>query len=141
MSTVSKTFLIGNLGDDPKLITFEGGSSICKFPLATSESYTDKSSGEKKTITEWHSIVVKGKSSVNCEKYLKKGSKVYIEGQNKRRKWQDKDGNDRYSTDVATFSVVFLDSKDSQGGVPESQPNRTQPEPFQNKPEEDDLPF
>ena len=96
--TLNKVMLIGHLGDDVKIHYFDGGGSIGRFPLATNESYVNKSTGEKVTNTEWHNIVVRNKAAEICEKYLSKGDKVYIEGRIKTRKWTGEDGADRYST-------------------------------------------
>ena len=94
MSSVNKAIIIGNLGKDPEVKHLDNGAVVCNFSIATSETYKDKNTGEKKTTTEWHNIVLwRGLAEV-AEKYLKKGAKVYIEGKLKTRKWQDKDGND-----------------------------------------------
>ena len=85
--TLNKVMLIGHLGDDVKMHYFDGGGSIGRFPLATNESYVNKSTGEKVTNTEWHNIVVRNKAAEICEKYLSKGDKIYIEGRIKTRKW------------------------------------------------------
>jgi single-strand DNA-binding protein len=99
--SVSKTILIGHVGKDPESRTLQGGGRVCTFSVATSESWRDKSSGEKREKTEWHNIVVWNEGLIKvCESYLKKGSLVYIEGRNETRKWQDQSGNDRYATEV-----------------------------------------
>ena len=90
--------LIGHLGDDVKMHYFEGGNSIGRFPLATNETYTNKQTNEKVTNTDWHNIVVRNKAAEVCEKYLKKGDKVYVEGRLKNRSWQGEDVQTRYST-------------------------------------------
>ncbi len=107
--TLNKVMLIGRLGNDVKMHYFESGDCIGKFPLATDETYTNKS-GEKITNTEWHNIVVKNKAAEVCEKYLKKGDKVYVEGFLKTRKWQDDNNNDRYSTEVHIKEFTFLNT-------------------------------
>ena len=91
--TLNKVMLIGHTGDDVKMNYFEGGGSIGRFPLATNETYTNRTTGEKVSNTEWHNIVVRNKAAEICEKYLKKGDKVYIEGRIKTRKWQDDQGS------------------------------------------------
>ena len=96
--TVNKVILIGHLGDDVKIHYFEGGGCVGRFPLATNESYTNKSSGEKVTQTEWHNLIVRNKVAEIFEKYVKKGDKIYIEGRLKTRKWVDNDQKDRFST-------------------------------------------
>jgi single stranded DNA-binding protein (ssb) len=139
--TLNKVMLIGHLGDDVKMHYFDGGGSIGRFPLATNESYVNKSTGEKVTNTEWHNIVVRNKAAEICEKYLSKGDKIYIEGRIKTRKWTGDDGNDRYSTEVNVNEFTFLSTKKGgdQGGdsIPNSTPEDKEPPP----PENDDLPF
>lgn len=145
--TVNKVMLIGHTGDDVKMIHFEGGNCIGRFPLATNETYTNKSTGEKVSNTEWHNIVVRNKAAEICERYLKKGDKVYIEGRLKTRKWQDEQGNERYSTEIQCTDFTFLTAKsESDMG---SQKASTQPEPKNEVPaenqqedqQEGDLPF
>jgi single-strand DNA-binding protein len=99
--SVNKVILIGNLGKDPEVKSFQNGGRIANFSIATSESWKDRATGEKKERTEWHNISVNSDGLVGVvERYLKKGSKVYIEGQLRTRKWQDRDGNDKYTTEV-----------------------------------------
>lgn len=101
MSSVNKVIIVGNLGADPEVKSFSNGGKVCNLRLATSEKWTDKATGEKKEKTEWHSVSIFGDGLAGvAERYLKKGSKVYIEGKLQTRKWQDKDGADRYSTEV-----------------------------------------
>lgn len=111
--SVNKIILIGNTGDDVKMHYFENGGSIGRFPLATSESYTNKQTGEKVTNTEWHNIIVRNKAAEVCEKHLKKGDKVYIEGSIKTRKWQDDNGNERYQTEIDCKEFTFLTPKNN----------------------------
>lgn len=110
--SISKTILIGRLGQDPELKYAPSGNAVCNFTVATSESYTDKQ-GVKKEVTEWHRIVVWGKLAEPCNQYLSKGREVYIEGQNKTRTYDDKDGVKRYTTEVVAEVVQFLGSKKS----------------------------
>ena len=99
--SVNKAILIGNLGADPEIRTFGNGGRVCNLRVATSERWRDKNSGENKEKTEWHSVAIFSDGLVTvCEKYLKKGSTIYIEGKMKTRKYQDQSGNDRYSTEV-----------------------------------------
>jgi single-strand DNA-binding protein len=99
--SVNKVILIGNLGADPEIKSFQNGGKIANIRIATSENWKDKMSGERKERTEWHNVVINGDGLVGVvERFLKKGSKVYIEGQLRTRKWQDRDGNDRYTTEV-----------------------------------------
>lgn len=99
--SLNKVMLIGNLGADPEVRTFQNGGKVCNLRIATSESWKDKNTGERQERTEWHSVAIfnEGLAGV-AERYLKKGSKVYLEGQLQTRKWQDQQGNDRYSTEV-----------------------------------------
>ena len=106
--TLNKVMLIGHLGDDVKIKHFDNGGCIARFPLATNESYTNKTTNEKVTNTDWHNIVVRNKAAEVCEKYLSKGDKVYVEGKLRTRKWQGDDGADRYATEVnAVVSTLF----------------------------------
>ena len=112
--SVNKVILIGNLGKDPEVRHLENGAVVASFPLATSEVYTDRSTGEKKEITDWHNIVVwRGLAEV-VEKYVKKGTKLYVEGKLKNRSWQDKEGNTRYTTEVVADELTMLSRADSQ---------------------------
>ena len=100
--SVNKVILIGNLGADPEVKSFQNGGRIANLRIATSENWKDKNTGEKKERTEWHTVVLNSDGLVGvAERYLKKGSKVYIEGQLRTRKWQDASGNDRYSTEIS----------------------------------------
>ncbi|TDN95542.1 single-strand binding protein [Salegentibacter sp. 24] len=152
--TLNKVMLIGHTGDDVKMHYFEGGGAIGRFPLATNETYTNRTTNERVTNTEWHNIVVRNKAAEVCEKYLKKGDKVYIEGRIKTRKWQDDQGNDRYTTEIQCTEFTFLTPKgENEGGGNMQQQNspsqnqQTTPknDNFANQSlaneEEDDLPF
>lgn len=108
MSSLNKVLLIGNVGKDPEVTTFDNGSKVAKFTLATSERYTDKS-GQKQEKTEWHNIVAWGPQADVIEKYVTKGKQLYIEGQIKSRTWEQ-DGVKRYATDISLSSFVFLGS-------------------------------
>lgn len=99
--SLNKVMLIGNLGQDPEVRSFQNGGKVCNLRIATSESWKDKQTGERKEQTEWHTVAIFNDGLIGvAENYLKKGSKVFIEGQLKTRKWQDQNGNDRYSTEV-----------------------------------------
>ncbi len=119
--SVNKVILIGNLGADPEIRHTQDGRPIANLRIATSESWRDRNSGERKEKTEWHTVVIfsEGLCKV-AEQYLRKGSKVYLEGQLQTRKWQDRDGNDRYSTEVVlqgfNATLVMLDGRQGQGG-------------------------
>lgn len=116
---INKVIIVGNLGADPEVRTFNNGGKVCNLRIATSESWKDRNTGEKKEKTEWHSVAIfsEGLAGV-AEKYLRKGSKVYIEGKLQTRKWQDQSGNDRYSTEIVLQGfdgkLEMLDSR--QGG-------------------------
>ena len=118
---INKVIIVGNLGKDPEVRTFANGGKVCNFSVATSESWKDKQTGERKEKTEWHNISIynEGLAGV-AERYLRKGSKVYLEGKLQTRKWQDQSGNDRYSTDVVLqgfdAKMEMLDSKPGGGG-------------------------
>ncbi len=114
--SVNKVIIVGNLGKDPEIRSFQNGGRIASFSVATSESWKDKTSGERKEKTEWHRISVTNDALVGViEKYVKKGSKVYIEGQLETRKWTDKDGHEKYTTEVVLRpyrgELTMLDSK------------------------------
>jgi single-strand DNA-binding protein len=120
--SLNKVMLIGNLGADPEVRTFQNGGKVCNLRIATSESWKDRNTGEKQEKTEWHTVAIfnEGLAGV-AERYLKKGSKVYIEGQLQTRKWQDQSGNDRYSTEVVLRGpnsvMTMLDGAPGGGGM------------------------
>jgi len=119
--SVNKVILIGNLGQDPEVKSFQNGGRIANLRIATSESWKDRQTGEKKERTEWHTVVLQSDGLVGvAERYLRKGSKVYIEGQLRTRKWQDQNGNDRYSTEVSVGGMggvmTMLDGAPGGGG-------------------------
>jgi single-strand DNA-binding protein len=119
--SVNKVILIGNLGQDPEVKSFQNGGRICNLRIATSENWKDKATGEKKERTEWHTVVLNSDGLVGvAERFLRKGSKVYIEGQLRTRKWQDAQGNDRYSTEVSVGGMqgvlTMLDGAQGGGG-------------------------
>tara|TARA_X000000368_G_scaffold187796_1_gene148117 strand:- start:391 stop:813 length:423 start_codon:yes stop_codon:yes gene_type:complete len=137
--TLNKVMLIGHLGDEVKMHHFEGGGCIGRFPLATNETYTNKSTGEKVSSTEWHNIVVRNKAAELCQKYLNKGDKVYIEGKIKSRKWTDDSGKERYMTEINTDVFTFLNNKneDKQINSSENEVNEASDSDTNNQ----DLPF
>ncbi|MCX6195908.1 MAG: single-stranded DNA-binding protein [Flavobacteriales bacterium] len=106
--TVNKVILIGNLGKDPEIRRLENGAVVATFSIATSESFTDKNSGEKKEITDWHDIVLWRGLAEIAEKYIRKGTKIYVEGKLKKRSWQDKEGNTKYNTEVIGEELTIL---------------------------------
>jgi single-strand DNA-binding protein len=121
MAGVNKVILVGNLGKDPESRTFQNGGEVVSFSVATSENWKDRNTGERKEKTEWHNVSIFSEGLARVAKsYLRKGSKVYLEGQLETRKWQDQSGNDRYSTDVVlrqfNSAMVLLDSREGGGG-------------------------
>ncbi|KAB7628225.1 single-stranded DNA-binding protein [Alkalilimnicola sp. S0819] len=155
---VNKVILIGNLGVDPETRYMPSGSAVTNIRIATSESWRDKQTGEQQERTEWHTVVFFNKLAEIAGEYLRKGSKVYVEGSLRTRKWQGKDGQDRYSTEIVANEMQMLDSRGGgsapMGGGGQSRPQqqsggyddapRQQPAPAQNAPEpdfDDDIPF
>jgi len=123
--SVNKVIIVGNLGADPEVKSFQNGGKVCNLRIATSESWKDKSSGDKQERTEWHSVAIfsEGLAGV-AERFLRKGSKVYIEGQLRTRKWQDQQGNDKFSTEVVLQGpgavLTMLDGAPGAGGAGKS---------------------
>ncbi|SLN15648.1 single-stranded DNA-binding protein [Roseisalinus antarcticus] len=120
--SVNKVILIGNLGRDPEVRTFQNGGKVCNLRIATSENWKDRNTGERREKTEWHSVAIFSEPLARvAEQYLRKGSKVYIEGQLETRKWQDQSGADRYSTEVVlrpyTSTLTMLDGRGEGGGA------------------------
>jgi single-strand DNA-binding protein len=119
--SVNKVIIIGNLGRDPEVRSFQNGGKVCNLRIATSETWKDRNSGERREKTEWHTVAIFNEGLVRiAEQYLKKGSKVYIEGQLETRKWQDQSGQDKYSTEVVLRNyggtLTMLDGRDGGGG-------------------------
>jgi len=117
--SINKVILVGNVGNDPELKTFQSGDKVINFSIATSESWKDKESGEQKSITEWHKIAIFNTALVEiANKFIKKGMKVYVEGQLQTRKWQDSSGADRYTTEIVLQKyrgeLVLLDKLDNK---------------------------
>ena len=145
MAGVNKVILVGNLGKDPETRRMPSGDPMVTFSIATSETWRDKASGERKEKTEWHRIVIFNKNLAEvAEKYLRKGSKVYIEGQLQTRKWTDKDGQEKYSTEVVLQNfrgeLQMLDSRGEGGGgrsVGADEPPRS----FERAELDDEIPF
>ena len=164
MASVNKVILVGNLGADPETRYTATGDAVCNIRLATTESWKDKSSGEKREITEWHRVVFYRKLAEIAGQYLKKGSQVYLEGRIKTRKWQDKEGQDRYTTEIECTEMQMLGSRQGMGapasggagfggggggggGGAYDEPTDYSPAPPKNKPKPsfddlgDDIPF
>ena len=119
--SVNKVILIGNLGRDPEVRTFQNGGKVCNLSVATSENWKDRNTGERREKTEWHRVAIFNEGLVRvCEQYLRKGSKVYLEGQLETRKWQDQSGQDKYSTEIVLRgyggTLTMLDGRGEGGG-------------------------
>jgi single-strand DNA-binding protein len=113
---INKVIIVGNLGQDPDTKAMPSGMTVCNLRIATSESWKDKQSGEMKEQTEWHSVAMFGRLAEIAGEYLRKGSQVYIEGRLRTRKWQDKNGNDRYTTEIVANEMQMLGSGRGMGG-------------------------
>lgn len=155
---INKVILVGNLGRDPEIRYTADGRPIANFPVATSETWTDKNSGEKREKTEWHRVVVFGKLAEICGEYLSKGRQVYLEGKLQTRKWQGQDGQDKYTTEVVIDSfngtMQMLGNREGGGGGPRQaagagsggggggyQQDPGSPQPSYSNDQEDDIPF
>ena len=145
---INKVILVGNLGNDPEHRALPSGGGVTNISLATSESWKDKASGEQKERTEWHRVVFFNRLSEIAAEYLRKGSKVYVEGTLRTRKWQDQSGQDRYTTEIVGAEMQMLDSRGAtqDGGGYQSAPAASSPAPAAANPEpidfhEDDIPF
>ena len=147
--SVNKVILIGNLGRDPEIRRLENGAVVANFPLATSETYTDRNTGEKRDNTDWHNIVAWRGLAEIIEKYVKKGTKIYVEGKLKTRSYQDKDNITRYVTEVLAEDMTILSRPEGQNPSSEEKPvypsqgTPTPPQPMNNLMDDvdDDLPF
>jgi single-strand DNA-binding protein len=116
MASVNKVILVGNLGKDPETRYAPSGDAITNITIATSDTWKDKATGEKKEATEWHRVVFFGRLAEIAGEYLKKGRSVYVEGRLRTRKWQDKDGQDRYTTEIVADQMQMLGSREGMGG-------------------------
>ena len=135
MAGINKVIIVGNLGNDPEIRTMPNGEAVANISVATSESWTDKNTGERREVTEWHRIVLYRRLAEIAGQYLRKGSQVYVEGRLKTRKWQDQNGQDRYTTEIQGDVLQMLDSRsDRQSGgyAPAAQP--TYPSQAQSAP-------
>jgi single-strand DNA-binding protein len=130
MSSVSKTILLGRVGKDPEVRSLDNGNTVANFSIATSESYKDRTTGEKKENTEWHNLVLWGKTAEIAQQYVKKGDLIFVEGKNKTRSWE-KDGVTRYTTEVLVDKLTLLGSKGHSNSEPPSAADNSN----------DDLPF
>ncbi len=148
MAGVNKVILIGNLGADPEIRHLQNGVSVANFRIATSETFKDRQTGERREQTEWHNVVAWRGLAEITEKFLKKGSKVYVEGKLRTRQWQDKDGNTRYTTEIQADDMTLLDRPAGERGfeAPGARPAANAAPvnvaaPVDQPMEEDDLPF
>ena len=152
MAGINKVILVGNLGRDPEMRYTQNGVAVCSFSLATSETYRDRTSGEKVTQTEWHNIILWRGLAETAEKYLRKGSSVYIDGKIRTRKWEDQQGQTRYTTEIIADTMQMLDRRDSSTAPSQTAvqpaaaseqplPASEQPADVTAPPEPDDLPF
>ena len=147
MASVNRVILVGNLGADPDQRFLPNGDAVCNIKIATSESWKDKQTGDKKEATEWHRVVFFRRLAEIAGQYLTKGSLVYVEGSLKTRKWQDKDGSDRYTTEIVGSEMKMLGGKGDgeQRQAPQSERPQSQGAPSKKKPTfddaDEDLPF
>ena len=138
---VNKVILIGNVGQDPDVRFLQSGNPVCNLRIATSDSWTDKQSGQRQERTEWHSVVLFNKLAEIAQQYVHKGSRLYIEGRLQTRKWQGQDGQDRYATEIVAGDMQMLDSKggqqqSQQGGYQPQQPAQQRPQQAQQQPQQ-----
>ena len=143
---VNKVTLIGNLRNDPELRSTQSGSAVANITLATSESWRDKETQETKERVEWHRVIFFGRLAEVVNEYLRKGSQVYVEGRIQTRKWQDKDGNDRYTTEIVANEMQMLGSRGTNSESPANQQSASTSQPASqsaivNEPFDDDIPF
>jgi len=127
MNGVNKVVILGTLGNDPDMKYAANGNAIANLSVATNESWKDKNTGQKQTKTEWHKIIIFGKLAEIAGQYLKKGSSAYFEGKLQTRKWQDKDGNDRYTTEIVANEMQMIGGRDDRPQDMQSQPAKKQP--------------
>ena len=118
MASVNKVILVGNLGKDPEVRYAPSGDAFANVNIATTRTWKDKTSGEKKEETEWHRIIFNGRLAEIAGEYLKKGRSIYVEGRLRTRKWQDKDGADKYTTEIVAYEMQMLGSREGMGGAP-----------------------
>jgi len=145
--SINKVILIGNLGADPEVRTFQNGGKVCNLRIATSETWKDKQTGEQKDRTEWHKVAMFGRLAEIAAEYLRKGSQVYIEGKLRTRKWTDKQGNDRYTTEIIADEMQMLGGRGGGGAPamgsppPSSPPSQGAPGSSGGDDFDDDIPF
>ena len=140
MSSVNKALIIGNLGQDPEIKYTQSGSPVANLSVATSERWKDKNTGEQKEQTEWHRVVVFGRLAEIAEQYLKKGSKIFIEGKIQTRDWEDAEGNKKYTTEAVAREMTMLDSRASTDSSASSSDNSAK-DAAKDDNFEEDIPF
>ena len=156
MASVNKVILVGNLGRDPEVRYTASGDAMCNLSVATTDNWRDKATGERKEVTEWHRVSFFGKTAEVCGQYLKKGSQIYVEGSLRTRKWTDKDGQEKYTTEIRGDAMQMLGGRQGMGapaggggggGGGYDEPTDYSPAPPKNKPKPsfddlgDDIPF
>lgn len=155
MASVNKVILVGNLGRDPEVRYTASGDAMCNLSVATTDNWRDKATGERKEVTEWHRVSFFGKTAEVCGQYLKKGSQIYVEGSLRTRKWTDKDGVEKYTTEIRGDAMQMLGGRQGMGapaggggsGGYDNEPTDYAPAPAKNKPKPsfddlgDDIPF
>ena len=140
MAGINKVIIVGRLGNDPEIRTMPNGEAVANISVATSETWTDKNTGERRETTEWHRIVFYRRQAEVVGEYLRKGSQVYVEGRLKTRKWQDQNGQDRYTTEIQGDVMQMLDSR--QSGEQKDNPSKAeQPTAGNQNNFDDDIPF
>lgn len=137
MASVNKVIVLGNLGQDPELRHTASGRPVATLRIATNEQWTDQN-GERKERTEWHSVVVWGRQAENCAQYLSKGRQVFVEGRLQTRKWEDRDGNPRYTTEIVADRVQFIGGQGGAGAAPPDSDSTVDGPPLAG---DDDVPF
>ena len=140
MAGINKVIIVGFLGNDPEVRTMPAGDLVVNISVATSESWTDKNSGEKKEVTEWHRIVIYRKLAEIAAQYLRKGSQVYIEGRLKTRKWQDNNGQDRYSTEIQCDNLQMLGGRNQDAAQNQPPKQQDKQQKAQSKPQQPEPP-
>ena len=150
MASINKVILVGNLGRDPEVRYTASGDAMCNLSVATTDNWKDKQSGDRKEVTEWHRVSFFGKTAEICGQYLKKGSQIYVEGSLRTRKWTDKDGQEKYTTEIRGDTMQMLGGRQTGGNAPmmhDGGGNDYAPAPAKNKPKPafddlgDDIPF
>ena len=141
MAGINKVIIVGFLGNDPDVRTMPAGDLVVNISVATSESWTDKNSGEKKEVTEWHRIVIYRKLAEIAAQYLHKGSQVYIEGRLKTRKWQDNNGQDRYSTEIQCDNLQMLGGRNQDAAQNHPPKQQDKQQKAQSKPQQSEPPM